>query len=229
MKDWLRFKVLAPKRLNKFPSFYSSHSQFGEDMVIRSLLHGEQNIFYVDIGAHHPIYYSNTYHFYLQGARGINIDAIPGSMKLFQDLRPRDINLELCLSDQKQSAVRFYMFERPALNTLDHARAKKLQEDGEKLLQAIDLPATTINELLAKHLPAGQKLSLLTIDIEGLDQMVLQSLDFKRYSPQVIVIENHHVDVGALAQNAQYQFLLKQGYQLKGIAGPSFIYQYASR
>ena len=79
---------------------YRSFAQEGEDRVLFSLLfklHGGKHIdngFYVDVGAHHPYYLSNTYIFYRQGWRGLNIDAMPGSMALFEKNRPRDINLE---------------------------------------------------------------------------------------------------------------------------------------
>lgn len=38
---------------------------------------------YVDVGAFHPTKFSNTHLFYLNGWRGINIEARPGSKKLF--------------------------------------------------------------------------------------------------------------------------------------------------
>ena len=50
---------------------------------------------FIDVGAHHPMRFSNTYLFYKKKWKGINIDPLPGSMKLFNKLRPRDINLEL--------------------------------------------------------------------------------------------------------------------------------------
>ena len=60
-----------------------SYSQQGEDMILKSLFQDHQSGFYVDVGAHHPSRFSNTYFFYLRGWRGINIDAMPGSMAAF--------------------------------------------------------------------------------------------------------------------------------------------------
>ena len=54
--------------------------------------------FYVDVGAHHPIRFSNTFRLYRKGWRGLNIDANPGSMKRFHHTRPRDINIEAAVS-----------------------------------------------------------------------------------------------------------------------------------
>ncbi len=76
----------------------NSYSQEGEDMVLRRLFEQKTVGYYVDVGAHHPKRFSNTYYFYKRGWRGINIDAMPGSMKLFNKMRPRDINVEIPVS-----------------------------------------------------------------------------------------------------------------------------------
>jgi len=96
-------KIILPKTLkNKFIEINNnyfdgyalkSYSQEGEDMILRRLFEKQLTGFYVDVGAHHPKRFSNTYFFYKQGWHGINIDAMPGSMKLFEKIRPRDILL----------------------------------------------------------------------------------------------------------------------------------------
>ena len=40
-----------------------SYSQEGEDMILRRLFEKQQIGFYVDVGAHHPKRFSNTYFF----------------------------------------------------------------------------------------------------------------------------------------------------------------------
>ena len=68
-------------------------------MILRRIFIGKLTGFYVDIGAHHPKRFSNTYIFYQRGWRGINIDAKPGTKEVFNKLRPRDINLEVPISE----------------------------------------------------------------------------------------------------------------------------------
>ena len=53
--------------------------------------------YYVDIGAHHPVKYSNTYLLWLNGWSGINIDPLPNVMALFDKYRPKDINLNIVI------------------------------------------------------------------------------------------------------------------------------------
>ena len=71
-----------------------SYSQEGEDLLLRRIFEHQKIGFYVDVGAHHPFRFSNTYLLYKRGWRGINIDAMPGSMRLFRKFRPRDTNIE---------------------------------------------------------------------------------------------------------------------------------------
>lgn len=71
-----------------------SYAIQGEDLILRELFEYAKSGFYVDVGAHHPFRFSNTYLFYKVGWRGLNIDAMPNSMKLFNRFRPRDINIE---------------------------------------------------------------------------------------------------------------------------------------
>ena len=87
----------------------------GEDIILSEFFPNKTDGFYVDVGAHHPMRFSNTHMFYKKGWRGINIDAMPGSMKAFERKRPRDINLEIGVSG-KEGEMTFYMFDDPALN-----------------------------------------------------------------------------------------------------------------
>ena len=89
-----------------------SYSQYGEDMVLKSVFQNQERGFYVDVGAHHPKLCSNTYFFYKLGWSGINIDAMPGGMELFKNFRPRDINLETAIARNKQELT-YFMFAEP--------------------------------------------------------------------------------------------------------------------
>ncbi|HIB94217.1 MAG TPA: SAM-dependent methyltransferase, partial [Candidatus Lambdaproteobacteria bacterium] len=99
-------------------------SQEGEDVILRRIFEDQKNGFYIDIGAHHPKRFSNTYYFYDRGWEGINIDATPGSMKIFQKFRPRDINLEIAISEKEQQLT-YFMFNEPALNSFSKSLSDK--------------------------------------------------------------------------------------------------------
>src|SRR5690554_7725497 len=102
--------------LDKFLS-HRSYSQEGEDMVLRGFYEDKKNYrgFYIDIGAHHPFRFSNTMYFYKKGWKGINIEADPKALKLFNGFRKRDINLNIGISGIKQ-LLTSYSFNESALN-----------------------------------------------------------------------------------------------------------------
>lgn len=177
---------------NNYFDYYSlkSYSQEGEDMILNRLFGTQQVGFYVDVGAHHPKRFSNTYFFYKKGWNGINIDAMPNSMNLFNKFRPRDINIEKPVSDKKQ-ILTYYAFNEPALNgfSKEISYSRENQNNNYHVIFQKDLETSTLTEILDNNLPEEQQIDFLSIDVEGLDFMVLQSNDFGKYRPKVILIE----------------------------------------
>ena len=216
-------KKLIPTKYWETPnSFYhlylNSHagtyySQEGEDILLSRIFGEQAEGFYVDVGAHHPRRFSNTCFFYKRGWRGINIDALPGSMKVFQKFRPRDINLELAVSEREQ-VLTYYMFNEPALNGFSKTISEKRQTDEYKITNTIDVLAFPLYVILDKHLPLGQSIDFLSVDVEGLDLQVLESNDWKKYSPKVILVEILANNLTAIENDPVYNYMVNQGYIL---------------
>lgn len=74
-----------------------SYSQSAEDIQIESIFGalGIQKPTYIDIGAHAPVYLSNTYLFYRKGSRGVCIEPNPHLYKNIQKNRKHDICLNM--------------------------------------------------------------------------------------------------------------------------------------
>ena len=196
---------------------HRSYSQEGEDRVLSSLLfklHGGEHIkdgFYVDVGAHHPYRFSNTCLFYRQGWHGINIDAMPGSMSAFEKQRPRDINLESGVG-RKAEILKFFVFNEPALNTFDEGLAKARCNDIWHIRSTVDVPVSPLSEILEKHLPNGQRIDFFSIDVEGFDLDVLQSNDWEKYRPLVVLVETFGLSFENLASDPVTEYLHTLGY-----------------
>ncbi|MFC1837746.1 FkbM family methyltransferase [Thermodesulfobacteriota bacterium] len=183
-------KVFRYLKFNIFDGYArKSYSQEGEDMILNRIFENKTDGFYVDVGAHHPKRFSNTYFFYKKGWKGINIDAMPGSMKLFKKLRPRDINLEIPISN-KNEYLTYYMFNEPALNGF----SEKLSEerDGKnqyKIISKTKMKTATLENVLDEHLLQDQQIDFMSIDVEGLDLQVLESNNWKKHRPQFVLVE----------------------------------------
>jgi len=221
----LQFGLWGKIRANNYHSFYLSHSLFGEDMVVRALLAEVRKGFYIDIGAHHPVFSSNTYHFYERGWRGINIDAAPGSMEIFRQVRPRDINLELCISSSENSAIRFFLFEDGLLNTADPETAARAQATGHRLAGEVTVASKTLSQIFAEYLPNGTEIDYLNIDVEGLDEPILKSNDWNRFRPHVVSFECHLSQGDRFDEIPMLRFLAAKGYEFQAKCGSTIIVQ----
>jgi len=188
------------------------YAQDGEDLILDRLLEGQQVGFFVDVGAHHPLRFSNTYLFYQRGWRGMNIDAEPGSMRPFRKHRDRDINVE-CGVAARPGKLPYYRFNEPALNTFDEAEANLKNRPPYRLLERVDVVVRRLDDLLAEYLPAGQVIDFLTIDVEGKDREVLESNDWGRFRPRFILAETLRTDMLNLANCPVVQLLTAKGYK----------------
>ena len=189
-----------------------SYSQEGEDLILQRIFERKQSGFYVDVGAHHPKRFSNTYIFYRRGWHGINIDASPGTMAAFKRHRPRDINLEIPVSDCVEELT-FYEFSDPALNGFSESLSNhRNRTTPYKIVASKKLTTLPLAEILDKHLPDGQEIDFMTIDVEGWDYKVLTSNDWKKYRPKIVLVEIVNSDLETLEDNATVNFLKSKGY-----------------
>lgn len=203
-------KSLDKRHLN------TSYSQEGEDLILKRFFEGKNNGFYVDVGAHHPKRFSNTYMFYLKGWHGINIDAMPGIMQKFNEQRPHDINVEAGVSFEKDELT-YYMFNEPALNTFSKKEAKK--KDGLrdfKIIAEKKIQTLPLSSVLKTHLPKDIQIDFISIDVEGLDLQVLKSNNWELYRPKMILVEDlkKHSLIELEDQSLVYKFLFSKHYQL---------------
>jgi FkbM family methyltransferase len=176
--------------------------------------------FYVDIGAYHPIKFSNTYYFYQKGWRGINIDANPHSIKEFNKERSNDINIESGVSENDGELEYYYFGENDTINTFDKILAKQFEIQYDRKIKEIQkIKVEPINSILEKYLPKGQHIDLMTIDVEGFELRIVESLDFEKYSPDYFLLEDldfANKPFCEMGKSRLYQFLNLKGYMCVG-------------
>jgi len=196
-----------------------SYSQEGEDRVLESLFNEQKIGFYVDIGAHHPFRFSNTYLFYKKGWKGINIDATPKSMDLFNKYRTRDINIEFAVSNSTKP-LEYYSFQESALNGFSRKLTKwRLKNTNYKLKETIKIKPVKLSYILDKHVPKGKEIDFMNIDVEGFELNVLLSNSWDKYSPMYILVELLRVQPEELINDKIYKFLKSKKYQLIAFTG----------
>ena len=184
------------------PHSQLTYAQCGEDLILASLFYklSIEKPSYLDIGANHPSYISNTYYFYLRGASGVCVEPNPFLSKKIEKLRRRDIVLNFGIGVDEQTEADFYLFPKSAhgLSTFSKEEAEYWRDTGMKKVGKIEfekiikVPLVNINTVIKKY--CKKVPDFISIDIEGLDLSILQSLDFNLYSPKVFIVETLKYD-----------------------------------
>jgi FkbM family methyltransferase len=163
-------------------------SQRGEDKVVLDYFGGRPGV-YVDVGANYPINISDTYLLYRHGWRGLTVEPIPRLSLRHRRFRPDDEHVCAAVA-ATPGEITFYEMDSTGLSTFDPARVKEAEEAGARLRCEYKLPLFPLGELVSRSL--GEKsVDFLSVDTEGHDLSVLQSADWDRFRPKLII---HEID-----------------------------------
>lgn len=215
-----------------FPYLYAVHDLIIKNKILfsrKSYAHTEEDLFilkkfrnkkgfYVDVGCHHPTRLNNCHLLYKNGWSGINIDISEFSIKLFNLVRRRDINVNKAVS-LKQKKVKFY-YDKLISFYISLKKRKELDRFREII-------SDTLTNIIDETKYKNKKIDFLSIDTEGKDFEVLKSLDLKRYAPKYICIEiyNNNILKFDIKKNQIYKYLIKKNYKLLIVKRENYIFK----
>jgi FkbM family methyltransferase len=193
-----------------------SHAQNAEDVVLRRAFGESGEGFYVDVGASSPIEDSVTLHFYEHGWRGVNIEPDPNEYEELVNVRERDVNLNVAVG-AGGGVVGFFPSEVRGQGTVV-AELAAGRGDGS----AVEVPQVPLARIFEEHAPADG-VDLLKVDVEGSEANVLESMDWRRWRPRVVVVEAVD-DAGTPNHDEWEPGLLAAGYRLALFDGVNRFY-----
>lgn len=195
----------------KAPRYYSQMKQ--DKYVHEHFFKDFSNGFFVDIGAHDGISYSNTYFFekYL-GWTGICVEPLPN---VFEKLRKNRacICVNACICDVAGTGK--FLEIRGAPEMLSGLIAKydarhydrvrsELRQGGSS--RVIDVPCITFNDLMEKY--NITHIDYLSVDTEGGEFDIIASIDLKNIDIDIIDVEVNFED-----QTNIREYLTQNGYR----------------
>ena len=69
--------------------------------------------------------------------------------------------------------------------------------------------------ILEQHLPPGQAIDFMTVDVEGMDEEVIRSNNWERYRPRFLLAESRQTKTVDEALNTSlHEFIKSQSYTL---------------
>jgi hypothetical protein len=96
-------------------------------------------------------------------------------------------------------------------------------EDGSIKYDSSLVEQRTLTDIFETYVKDESRV-FLSIDVEGQELDVLQSLDFKQFTPSVIAIENWNLPWDYAHKNDSGAFLEKQNYKLTAYSGLTAFY-----
>ena len=164
---------------------FKSYAQNFEDVYLNRVFKMNKKGFYVDIGAHHPEIDSVTKAFYDIGWSGINIEPSKEIYNLLKSERPRDINLNLAISDYNGKA-KFFDVKNTGLSTLDSSLIKKYKRAKNYKIEQYTVEVATLDTILADQ--NVKNIDFLKIDAENSEKNILLGFTINNYRPTMILI-----------------------------------------
>jgi len=197
-----------------------THSQHGEDLAINALLKEcDFESYVVDVGANDGYSWSNSYSFIRHGFSGLLIEPMQqyaeycrirhhGNAKVFVEqvaILPTLGRTKFFINNDK---------EHDLLAMASSVRRDKIYSNDVSEVEVLSCPLTF---LLEKY-QVPKNYAILNIDVEGVDLEALECSGLDKYRPAIICVE-----YGTNEANI-HQFLSKQDYRLRQVAGPNGIY-----
>ena len=205
---------------NLKPIFYGTktYSDFGEDLFIEKLMCSKDGS-YIDIGAGHPIIGSNSYYFYKLGWQGITVEPIKFHNTLHRIVRKRDTKINKLVSEIYSRTI-LHEFNPTQYSTNSLEQFEDLVKRGMKERKSYYVDTISINQVIRMNKNINY---FLTIDCEGSDSLIIQSIVWdKIIKPKIIIFERIGNKVESFIVN---DILLRNQYLLVDNSNNNCIYQ----
>lgn len=146
--------------------------------------------FFLDIGACHPIWLSNSMHFELAGWVVACVEPNP---KYAAELKKCRRNVFECAAYSKNVSTTLLVhgcdigpFGGAGFSTISEAYS--ISKSG--IERTVEVEARTMEWLMDRFFPEVKQIDIVSIDVEGCEEQALTGLNVGRFRPKVLVIEN---------------------------------------
>ena len=134
--------------------------------------------------------------------------------KRFFEERPDDMNLNIGIA-YSEGEMDFHIMGDNTLSTMSSEGLDHLIKCGHTIVEKIKINARTVVSVLDEYCK-GTFPYLLTLDIEGYDSKILESINYNRNCPKVICVESaDYSTTGSGAKKVDLiNYVVNKGYYL---------------
>ncbi len=199
-------------------------SQYGQDRyLLEEIYPNKTDGVFVDIGANDGVTYSNTYEMEKRGWSGLAIEPIDSTFKKLKAVRScKCIHGGIYHTTGIQyfrSIVGYAEMLSGLVNEYDPKHLKRIEKEIAQYggsYEDVEVQCYNLNELLNER--NINYIDFMSIDVEGVEYTILQSIDFRKIKVASITIENNYQDLKI------YRLLKKNGFRLHALIGGDELY-----
>lgn len=186
---WVVMSSALPPEVRPLAKIYGPdrNSENSEEWIIRDFFKDRRDGVFVDVGANHYRFHSNTY--YLEtilGWSGIAVEPLAGFEPDYRLHRPRTRFRPFFVSDVSNSQATMYLLGgNPLVTSSDKSFTERHGVKAEELT----VPTITLTDLLTAE--KVFRVDFLNMDIELSEPKALAGFDVQRFKPELVCIEAH--------------------------------------
>lgn len=177
-------------------------SQFGQSSLIDVLLDKKKNGTFVDIGANHPTFNSNSNFFeHERGYSGYSFEPLPSYKEIYPKFRPN---------------TKFYSYAVGAKEETLILRVNEVTEGWEDQLSTLSVSnddkgsvGLSVKVAPLTFFDINRDVDFISIDVEGFELNVLSGINWGEIKPSIVCIENCESSIGS---NVIRDILISAGY-----------------
>jgi FkbM family methyltransferase len=201
-------RIKSPQKLYSYLKF--SESQIFQDLFVLNELNYKEKGYFIEIGAADGKYLSNTYllekYFDWDG-----LVVEPAKVWEEKVKKNRDCQISTdCVHSKSNINIEFNETEKPEFSRSNISG--QIEEDSHEYLRkknnnVYQLTSISINDLFEKY-EISENIDYLSIDTEGTEFLILNSLNLNKYNISIISVEHNHTK----NREKIYNLLTKNGY-----------------
>jgi FkbM family methyltransferase len=203
--------------------------QADQDVLAYLYFKGRREGFFLDIGAYEGKAYSNTYALEQIGWKGVCLEPLPDVFDRLRRNRRCDC-YNLAMSDESGEGAGF--IRAVGVETLSGLESKMapthkdwiVREKG--VVERIEVKTITFGDLMSRY-PGISRVDFLSLDVEGAEISILESIDFSAYRFGLIAIES--IDETPGEGEKLRGFMREKGYEMLLDVGLDLIFAPACR
>jgi len=198
------------------------YSQFEQDkFVYEKYFINKNKGYFVDIGAYDGVTFSNSKFFEELGWKGVCIEPNPKVFEILSSNRKCKC-VKKAITDSKSTSQFFQITNGPDMlsglvDEFTDSAIARINQELESFSE--DFSYIDVECDLFENIVQNDKIDFLSLDTEGNELKILQTIDFNKFNIDVITVENNNND------NKFLNYLTSTGYQFVTRLGCDEIYK----